>query len=487
MNKLQQAREVAKSLVRTYFKNDYGEPFELTNGQADIFLMIFLKIHPRNAVMTYTQYGKSDTVSMALILRTQIFNEFFTIIAGKKRKGMIIMEKILQHVFDNSYFYNRLEIDKDMPLERLKRERSKEKITWQGGGGIRIFSANVSNRNSVKESLIGEGGQNLIEEEAPHIPDSYHSMVMRMMMGHKNSFLMKIGNAFNNNHFRRSVESDKYHKVIIDYHQGIEEGRITQEMIDEVKDLPFFRELYESKFSDDDDLIEGGYRRLITKELLDNAYISEEQFQALCTEEIKDKGGNVINKVPRGIAKLGGDFAGGGRDRSAYTIRWTDAMVMKHISNNRIADTMQQIPIIEDIIKLYDISDSEVSIDYGGLGQGIGDRLVEKDNYVNLIMFGASAPDSVKYKNMRAYMYYELFLWLKKGGKIVKDDGFNELLVVNYKEDSERKFQIQAKEELKKQMKDAGVQATSPDIADSAALTFADNSEIVTEDDFEII
>jgi hypothetical protein len=76
---------------------------------------------------------------------------------------------------------------------------------------------------------------------------------------------------------------------------------------------------------------------------------------------------------------------------------------------------------------------------------------------------------------------------LKNGGKLVRDDSFYELLAVNYKADSERKFQIQPKDELKEVMKELGMQATSPDTGDALALTFADNSSTTDEDDVDMV
>ena len=68
-------RGIAKHLCRKFFKDSYGNPFEITDGQADIFLAIFLREHLLWQIITYTQYGKSDTVSMAVILRAISFRE----------------------------------------------------------------------------------------------------------------------------------------------------------------------------------------------------------------------------------------------------------------------------------------------------------------------------------------------------------------------------------------------------------------------------
>lgn len=484
MNKLKnpQLIQTAKQLVRLHFKDDYGNPYEMTDSQAEIFLIIFLRLHPRNQVISYTQFGKSDIVSMALILRSYVFNEPWGIVSGQREKSMIIMSRVIQHIFDNQKFINALEFDPNMPLDRLRRERSKEKIQWRGGGGIQIFTANSRNRAAVKEALTGFGSPNLIEDEASLIPDNVQAMIMRMLGGHKDNFLLKIGNPFYRNHFQKSWQSEKYYKVFVDYEVGIAEGRVTQEFIDEMRSQPFFSILYECKFPDNSAVEIEGWFKLIPDELLEQAFITEEEFKNLCTEQIT-KDDAVVGMKPVGMARLGCDFAGGGRDKSAYVVRWDK--VMKLISTNHIADTMQQAGIAIQIIDDNHIDDSGVAFDYGGLGQGIGDRVRELEREVNLIMFGESSPED-QYANMRAYMYYQFFKWLKDGGKIVKDDGFYEFLSVNYKANSSGKLLIQPKEELKKVLKLLGLDATSPDVGDAAVLTFAPIN-IISDDDWEII
>lgn len=467
----QQARKLAKDLVRTYFKNDNGEPFEMTDGQADIFLIIYLKLHPRNQVIASTQYGKSKVVAFALILRSKVFKEKWAIVSGSTDKAMIIMGNVIQHIFDHQFFYQAIEYDPNFPLDRLRRERSKQKIDWQGGGSIQIFTANSKNQNAVKESLTGFGAANIVEDEASLIPNELQTMVLRMLGGHKNNFLLKIGNPFYRNHFLKTWNSDKYFKILIDYKQALAEGRYSMDFIEEMRKEPFFDVLYECKFPDSSEMMSDGYRQLISEELLNKAFISEDEAQ-----ELMD-----------GRVKLGADYAGSGRDRSAYVIRYPK--LIKFIGENKVADTMQQVRFTEDFIDQYGVDNNDAGLDYGGLGQGISDRLWEKDRPVNKVLFGQSAPDEVKhmYKNMRAYLYYQLKLFLEEGGRIVRDDGFLELLSVNYREDSEKKFQIQPKEDLKKIMKKLGIQASSPDIADAAVLTFANNYELTDVDDVDIV
>lgn len=482
-----QAKEkvVAKQLCRMFFKDDNGKPFDLTDGQADIFLAILLKRDPRVEVITYTQYGKSETVAMATDLRSIVFKEDFTIIAGQQDKSDIIMGKAISHLFDHPALERQIDPLSIPSLERLKHERSRERVTFLDGGEIRSLTASANNRQKVRESVIGIGARNVIEDEASIIPDDLQAMIMRMLGGFKDSFIMKIGNPFYRNHFMKTWQSSRYKKIFIDYHQGIREGRITEDFIEEMRQEagPFFDVLYECKFPESDEILSGGYRKLIPDTMLEKAFISEEEYQKLCTREIK-QGENTF-KVPDGQGRLGADFAGGGNDRSAYVHRWP--AVMKLQSTNKLEDTMQQVPIVEENIDNYGVNDTDAGLDYGGLGQGITDRLHERDRFVNGVHFGQRSTDPAKYKNARAEMYYLLRQWIAQGGKIVKDDSWYELLSVNYKVDSEKKFQIEPKEDLKKRMKQLGLTVNSPDVADAGALTFASNEEMVEEDDFEFV
>lgn len=477
-------RVIAKQLCRLFFKNDDNEPFELTDGQADIWNVIMLKRHLRNQVETLTQYGKSETVAMATDLRSITFKEDFTILAGDQNKTDIIMGKAIDHLFDHPILEAQIDPLGVPKLERLKHEKSRSRITWRDGGEIRTLTADARNRKRVKEVLTGQGARNIIEDEAALIPDDLQAMVMRMLGGFPDGWLLKIGNPFYRNHFYRTSINPKYHKIWIDYHQALREGRMTKDFIEEMRGEPFFDVLYEVLFPKDDQIVTGGYRRLFPDELISNAIISEYTYQhKYATQEIETEDGKT--KVPEGEAKLGGDIAGGGSDGSEYVMRWP--AVMRHEEGNKIGDVMQQVPVFVRLIGKYALHAQNAAVDYGGLGQGVGDRLWELDVYVNKVMFGGASPDRKRYKNNRAFMFFQFKKWLEEGGKIVDGEIAAQLPLVYYKSDSSSRFQIEPKEDLKKRLKELNLTVTSPDAADAGALTFADNTEMVSEEDFEII
>jgi hypothetical protein len=482
---LRSERDIAIKLCMMFFKDDDGFPFHLSDGQADIFNVIMLKRYNRNQVETTTQYGKSETISMAVVLRSITYHEKWTILAGDQNKSDIIMGKAIQHIFDHPTLVEQIELEGLPKLEKLKHQKSHDRITWRDGGEIRTLTADARNRKRVKESLTGQGARNIIEDEAALIPDDLQAMVMRMLGGHKDSFLLKIGNPFYRNHFYRSSKNKKYHHIHIDYHQAIAEGRLTQDFIEEMRAEPFFDVLYEVKFPPDDDVVTGGYRRLFSDTLIADSLITEEEYQAMLADDEQAITLDNETRVLKGERRLGNDFAGGGSDRTTFTLR--TPTVLKLLEVNAGDDTMQHVVTVQKYRDQYEVAAGNIGNDYGGLGQGISDRLYELDIYVNKVMFGGGASDRSKYKNKRAEMYFLFKQWLEAGGKIVDSPEWQELAVVYYKSDSSSRFQIEPKEDLKKRLRELGLTVTSPDVADAGALTFADNSEMIDDDDFEVV
>lgn len=166
---MNQKNEYAKELCRTFFKDDYQKPLEITDGQVEIFNAIYFKENPRVNVIASTQYGKSTIIACSLILRTIIWKENWAVIAGRQDKAQIIMEKVIQHIFDSKTIIKKLDIDKAEPLERLKRERSKDRVNWKGGGEIRTYSAQTRSMKQVNDALTGFGcirkGENILTDK----------------------------------------------------------------------------------------------------------------------------------------------------------------------------------------------------------------------------------------------------------------------------------------------------------------------------------
>jgi hypothetical protein len=440
-----------KELVRKRFKNSKGEPFILTDGQAELFALIAKKKYPRNHICCHTRYGKSDVISMAVLERVNNYPEKWAIVAGKKEKAAIIMNYAIGHIFDNEFYRARFIIDKGESEENIRRYRNKSKINFdlnQGKmGEIYITTA---------PDAMGFGAPNVVEDESALISEKDHALVMRMLGDQPDNFLVKVGNPWESEHFRKSFEDPVYHKLIIDYHQGIREGRLKPEYVDEMRKQPFFDVLYECQFPKTGQIDEKGWIPLFVKDELDRS---------------------MINKASGfGIKKLGIDVAGGGRNYSVIVQRYSN--VAKIVHKTQDPDTMNLAEEVIGRVKSYDrerkylIRPEDIFIDRIGVGKGIYDILNREIPGIYGINAGEQPTtdmDKEKFVNLRAELYWKLRDWIMGGGKLKRDDDWYQLLKIKYRvrlEGRKGKMQIISKEELAKE----GI--PSPDVADALALTF---------------
>lgn len=440
--------EESKRLIAYFFRID-GKPVMISDCQALIAANIIFLLNLRVEVLCPTQYGKSLVVALATIIRAVSHAEQFTLMGPSEKKARVIMGYVIEHIFDHDLFASQLEIDKGS-IEKLKRERSKNKLNFRNGGGIQILTLDARNGKKSVEAAMGFGGKRIIVDEASLIDDVLMATVIRMMGGHPydDTFLLKIGNPFYRNHFYKSWTGDRYHKIFIDYRDGIREGRYDPRFIEEMREEPLFDIFYECKFPSEDEIDAKGYRQLLKYEELFAAHVDA-----------------LPDRVFFG-GKIGVDVGGGG-DKTVFTIRKGNyaRMLMSH----NTVDTLQNVPLIKEMMEKYKVRPENVYIDDGGIGRGLVERChqIPELDMVQGISNAGKPVNSDKYINIRAETYFELSKWIKKGGRIVKSDDFKQLHNIKFKKNTADKIQIEPKEDLKKRI------GKSPDNEDSLALTFA--------------
>jgi hypothetical protein len=299
---------------------------------------------------------------------------------------------------------------------------------------------------------IGEGSANIVEDEASLIDNNDHSMVMRMLGDNpEENFLFKIGNPFLRNHFLNSSVDPAYHQIIVDCYQGLAEGRITEQTIEENSTYSFFKVLYECKFPSAEAVDEQGWSYLFTDELIKKA--QERDLE------------------PRGIKRLGVDVARGGRNYNAWVIRGDNyARVVKKDLDN---DLMSVAGKTKDIMLDEGVSADEVYIDDVGVGGGVVDRLKEMGYKINPVKEGAKAVESEEFENLKAELYagkQGLEAWLKSGAFLYPHKDWIELNKIRFKKRSNGKTWIEPKSDMRKRGEE------SPDVADALMLTFASDA-----------
>src|SRR3990167_4218192 len=299
-------------LVKNLYRNDYGKPFELTPTQNEIFDAIFKKQHRRLHVMTFTQYGKSDVVSMAVLTRVATMGERFAIIAPSQPKARIITGYLIKHIFDNEFTTSRFKIKEGESADAIRRERSKNRLTFDVGnnqvGEVFILSAEsrLTSGEDIGNSLMGFGAPNVIMDEAALISDEADAKAMRMVGGFTGTgddFVVKIGNPFTRGHFLKAYEDPGYHKINVDFDRGIKEGRLTEGFIKEMGKKPYFRVLYFNRFPEADDIDARGWTQLLSEDEVESFIATDQEIKHI------------------GEKRIGNDVARGGANFTVWNLR----------------------------------------------------------------------------------------------------------------------------------------------------------------------
>ena len=160
-------------------------------------------------------------------------------------------------------------------------------------------------------------------------------------------------------------------------------------------------------------------------------------------------------------------------DRTIITIR--QGRVIKQFYKFEKMDNVRLAGIIMRLVAA--IKPARVFIDYGH-GTGAYDILVNQGlgGILELVQFGSSAFDNLKYANRRAEMYDKMRSWfMQDGGVFIQHQEFIEEFVRDISiipdlkvSDSTGRFSLEKKENIVK-----GTEIHSTDFADSLALTFA--------------
>lgn len=468
------------------FHDELERPYgpQLTETQVQIIDVIAKRRFPRTQIILPTQYGKSLAVALGVLLRVTHHHEKWAIVAPTEDKARIIMDYVIDHIFDDIIFSEQLEYHGTK--EKLKQERSKLRITFRDGGEVRIYTANASNSNAVKKALMGFGAANVILDESSLIPDDVYSTVKRMIGGSKDNFMLEIGNPFFRNHFHRTWFGERYVKIYRNVEDALAEGRYTHDYIEEMKDEAFFEVLYECIFPEANEVLTNGYRRLIADSIVDSAMV--ETMPALQYQT--DKDGNIKTnewgfKLLADRPLLGIDVSGTGSNETKFVVRLPEHNMAFVASTMTTEDLEEVADRAEELIREWGIGDYRVVIDAGGVGHGLPAILRERGHLVKAILFGEAPPEKT-FVNMRAHMYWEARRWLRDGGKLLRDVGFAELKLIYYRRNANDKTLIEPKDKMIEREAKEGRRVDSPDTADALVLTFASTSRIVEAEDIVV-
>lgn len=226
-----------KKLVRGFFKNASGEPYEMTDGQCRIFLAI---INPKTKwlwISAPTRYGKSEILAMALIYLAVVKHLKIPVVAGSAEKAEKIMDYVVQHLPDHPELYRGL-INLDVAeVEKLKVSMAKDKVRWIDGGWIYVTSVDSRNISKEGEGVVGEGGDIVVLEEAGLIKrKEQYSKIARMPEEDRGwGKLIMNGNCVENSVFEDAYNDPMFRKIRIDLQTAIREGRYSAGYLEQKK------------------------------------------------------------------------------------------------------------------------------------------------------------------------------------------------------------------------------------------------------------
>ncbi|MEK7111819.1 MAG: hypothetical protein AAB875_00680, partial [Patescibacteria group bacterium] len=179
-------------------------------------------------------------------------------------------------------------------------------------------------------------------------------------------------------------------------------------------------------------------------------------------EDIKNQIPDIGNFVKP--TYMGVDPSGMGKNYSVWVGR--DAFRCKVLATEAKST---DVSIAEKTITLsthYEIKPENVKLDNFGVGANVSAEIAlgvhERIHAVNV----GAPPREERFLNIRAEMYWCFREWLKKGGQLVRNPAWRQLLNIRYKRTLGGKIQVMSKEDMVRKGWD------SPDEADAAALSF---------------
>jgi hypothetical protein len=446
--------------AKRLFRDKDEKPFIMSPGETAIFKLIAHRQHRFSQILCSTQYGKTFTVSRAVLVRISLFPENWVIVVPDYKRGKILLDYIIQDSADNPYFKTKLvgmDLGDKGKLANLLEERSKLKLTYQiitddnriKHSSVRILTTEARKRVDTINAIMGFGARNIIFDESALVSDNVDAGVFRMIAGKgRDTFLCKIGNPFYRNHFYRSWNDPNYKKIFINDEIGLLEGRYDEETLKMAYKKPQYSILFGCEFPSADAVDQEGFTSLLNDDEIN-----------LALKEIPEE-------ARAGEKRMGVDVARGGGNYNVFTFRCGNYAYI--IDKNKSSDLMDIASQTVGYAKTLGIKGKDVFIDDIGVGGGVTDRCRQLGLNVHATVVSRKR-DSSRFYNKRAQNYWRLKDWLKAGGKLNPEDDWSELRAIKYKtvaRSGGSQIQIISKDKLRM----LGI--PSPDISDSLMLTF---------------
>ena len=167
--------------------------------------------------------------------------------------------------------------------------------------------------------------------------------------------------------------------------------------------------------------------------------------------------------------KMGLDPSGEGINKTLWVIR--DAFRAKVVGEESISTAKGIALKTLTLMDYYGIKESEVIVDNFGTGAAVVQELALSGSGKGVRVIGVNVGekpnDFDRFMNRRMELYWELRMWLKNGGELVRHEKWEEnLLSIRYRRELSGKARVMDKREMRRKG------YPSPDLLDALMLTF---------------
>ena len=367
--------------------------YVLPHGQQVIVGAILDPDDKRIIISAYTQYGKTQAVALGILLYIQSNPRKgrVTFIAPTDKQTKILRGYIADAISKNVVLRNLVSTGKRGPAN-LNDELSKERITFKTGWEIITLTAYAGeNEEDPAPGLMGFGGDIIVCDEGNLILNAiYRKRILRMLTAYPDAKFIILMNPWNKNHYTGSaISNPEFHYIHIPWMQGVDEGRVTEKFINEMREAltPVeFTVLYDSKFPGE----------------VEDALFRYEWLERAQQLTVNLKSAYNIHSL---------DVAEHGVDRTVLTNACTDGdyIIVKGQEWIKVnnGDTMATADAVASKIP----KGESLNVDSIGVGAGVHSRLVQLGHKANSIRV-SQKPSSVeaekRFSNSKAERWWKL-------------------------------------------------------------------------------
>ena len=341
-----------EKLVAAYFRDPDGNPFILTDYQADFIKAVIRRDKTRFIYKACTQSGKSAAISVLLALIAILFpNERIVNISCTEQQARIIFDPVKKFlVEDNPHVKSMVDLNRSIGS---RKEFSKTKMFMKNGTEIKVLSTGMGGTDSVGNSLLGMSATILVIDEAASIPnDVFTTKILRMLGASRTVGLKKIlilsSTPQTSNFFEDAWNDPEYEKFTVDWRMAVEAGRMDLKTINEQK-----RKMTKSQF-------DMWYNANFPSMLEDSVFDQEEVERNVVEQDLNFYGKKILSV----------DIARFGRDFTVYALidKVEDSYRVVDFLQDEKKDTTSVAGKVIHLNKKYNFD--EIHIDEAGVGGG---------------------------------------------------------------------------------------------------------------------